>query len=147
MMAIPKQKREVEKRETQYARNRKKNHAHAIRHTGIYSDRHVRKNENNMNQDCITKKLKCKSRESELSDATSEMTKLNDAAISSFFFVCLNALIIRGRRMDRTCFPTGRASGLLHLDLVSKATTTYWLLSRLLHVCSSFRYPGWVEKV
>lgn len=64
-----------------------------------------------------------------------------------FFFVCLNALIIRGRRMDRTCFPTGRASGLLHLDLVSKATTTYWLLSRLLHVCSSFRYPGWVEKV
>ena len=25
--------------------------------------------------------------------------------------------------MDRTCFPTGRASGLGHLDLVSKATT------------------------
>ena len=66
---------------------------------------------------------------------------------SPFFFVCLNAHIIRGRRMDRTCFPTGRASGLGHLDLVSKATTTYWLLSRLLHVCSSFIYPGWVEKV
>ena len=23
----------------------------------------------------------------------------------------------------------------------------HWLLSRLLHVCSSFKYPGWVEKV
>ena len=47
----PKQKREVEKRDTQYARNKINiNHAHSIRRSGIYSDRHVRKNENNMNQ-------------------------------------------------------------------------------------------------
>ena len=40
----PKQKREVEKRDTQYARNKiNVNHAHAIRRSGIYSDRHVRK--------------------------------------------------------------------------------------------------------
>ena len=38
VMTITKQKREVEKRETQYARNKVCiNHAHAIRRTGIYS--------------------------------------------------------------------------------------------------------------
>ena len=120
----PKQKREVEKRETQYARNKINiNHAHAIRRSGIYSDRHVSKNEKNIKQKMHHEKLTCKAHEAEPSDATNEMTRLNNAAVSSFFVVCLNALIIRGRRMDRTCFPTGRASGLGHLDLVSKATT------------------------
>ena len=112
----PKQKREVEKRDTQYARNKINiNHAHAIRRSGIYSDRHVRKNENNMNQKMHhEKKLTCKAHESEPSNATSEMTRLNNAAVSSFFVVCLNALIIRGDEWIGHVF---RLEELLVLDI------------------------------
>ena len=73
------------------------------------------KNENNMNQKMHhEKKLTCKAHESEPSNATSEMTRLNNAAVSSFFVVCLNALIIRGDEWIGHVF---RLEELLVLDI------------------------------
>ena len=77
-----------EGRETQYARNKVNiNHAHAIRRTGIYSDRHVRKNKKQHVTRLHHEKLKCRSCENELSGEKSETTRLINAAIS--FFLCL----------------------------------------------------------
>ena len=73
-----------------------------------------KKREQHESKNAPRKKLTCKAHESEPSNATSEMTRLNNAAVSSFFVVCLNALIIRGDEWIGHVF---RLEELLVLDI------------------------------
>ena len=134
----PKQKREVEKRDTQYARNKiNVNHAHAIRRSGIYSDRHVRKTRTTWIKKCTTKK-----------NWHAKHTNLNrlmpqvkwqgwTMRQSPLFSLSAWMLWSSGETNGSDMFSDWKSFWSWTFGFGFQSDHIHWLLSRLLHVCSS----------